>query len=73
VIGEERGRDYLDPWDSTHMIDLSPEALNVTSDPIRILFQRRFGSDDGEDNPEQPLLGTVHTYLALRPPSLDDG
>jgi hypothetical protein len=38
VIGEEYGRDYLDLWDLTYIIDLSLEALDIISNPIWILF-----------------------------------
>jgi hypothetical protein len=73
MIGEEHGGDYAEMPDSTHMVDLSPDVLNATSDPVRRQFQRFFVHNDDEDDPKRPLLGIYLHGPQPPPPLADDG
>jgi len=70
MIGGEHGDDYAYMQDSPHMVDLSPDALNTPSDPVRRRFQMLFGPVDGENDRTQPFReGEVPPSLGKPTPS----
>ncbi|KAK0635832.1 hypothetical protein B0T17DRAFT_517386 [Bombardia bombarda] len=60
VIGTgDKGQHYKTASDALHMIDLSPKALGVPADMIRVLLERKFGRGDGEENRAQQKKAAV--------------